>query len=83
MDARIVLLPGDGIGPEVVNETRLVLDKLASLFGHTFSFDTQPIGGNAIDDFGDPLPQQTIDACKRAMPSSCRSRSPNNSPRTR
>ena len=37
MNANIVLLPGDGIGPEVVNEARLVLDTVAKLFGHNFS----------------------------------------------
>jgi 3-isopropylmalate dehydrogenase len=64
VNARIVLLPGDGIGPEVVAEARRVLEKVATRFGHNFEFSTHPIGGNAIDDFGDPLPQQTLDACK-------------------
>lgn len=66
MDARIVLLPGDGIGPEVVAEARLALEKVAIHFGHRFTFETQPIGGNAIDAFGDPLPQQTLDACRKS-----------------
>lgn len=64
MDAKIVLLPGDGIGPEIVAQGKRVLDKVAEKFGHTFETSEHPIGGNAIDDFGDPLPQATIDACK-------------------
>jgi 3-isopropylmalate dehydrogenase len=64
MDAKIVLLPGDGIGPEIVTQGKRVLDTVAVKYGHTFSMTEHPIGGNAIDDFGDPLPQPTIDACK-------------------
>ncbi len=66
MDARIVLLPGDGIGPEVVAQARRVLDTVARLFGHTFEMPEFDIGGNAIDQFGDPLPQPTIDACRNS-----------------
>ncbi|MGB7347518.1 MAG: 3-isopropylmalate dehydrogenase [Pirellulaceae bacterium] len=66
MKASIVLLPGDGIGPEIVQQARLVLDSIASLFGHEFAFTSHLIGGIAIDETGDPLPQPTIDACKAA-----------------
>lgn len=64
MDADIVLLPGDGIGPEITAQARRVLDVVAQSFGHRFKMSEHAIGGNAIDDFGDPLPQATIDACK-------------------
>lgn len=64
MNARIVLLPGDGIGPEVTEQARLVLEKVAQQGGHQFEFSSHPIGGNAIDDFGDPLPESTLNACK-------------------
>lgn len=64
MDANIVLLPGDGIGPEIVTQGKRVLEAIATRFGHNFQMSEHPIGGNAIDDFGDPLPQPTIDACK-------------------
>ncbi|QDT09459.1 3-isopropylmalate dehydrogenase [Planctomycetes bacterium K23_9] len=64
MKASIILLPGDGIGPEIVAQARLVLENVASQFGHEFGFASHPIGGIAIDEFGDPLPQATIDACK-------------------
>jgi 3-isopropylmalate dehydrogenase len=66
VNARIVLLPGDGIGPEVVVQARRVLEKIAAKRGHRFEFSTHPIGGNAIDDFGDPLPQDTLDACRKS-----------------
>ena len=64
MDARIVLLPGDGIGPEVVREAERVLTCVAERSGHRFEFDTRPMGGNAIDDFGTPLPDASLDACR-------------------
>lgn len=66
MDAHIVLLPGDGIGPEIIAQAKRVLDAVAQRFGHTFETSEHAIGGNAIDDFGDPLPQATIDACRAA-----------------
>jgi len=66
MKANIVLLPGDGIGPEVVTEARLVLAAVAGSFGHDFTFTEHLIGGAAIDDFGDPLPGATLDACRAA-----------------
>jgi len=64
MDANIVLLPGDGIGPEITAQAKRVLNAIAERFGHSFAMSEHPIGGNAIDNFGDPLPQSTIDACK-------------------
>lgn len=59
-----MLLPGDGIGPEVVAQGERVLVAVAKKFGHSFSFSTCPIGGCAIDEFGDPLPEQTLATCK-------------------
>lgn len=66
MEAVIVLLPGDGIGPEVVTGARQVLEHIADRFGHRFEFQEHLIGGAAIDASGDPLPGTTIDACKAA-----------------
>jgi len=66
MKAQILLLPGDGVGPEVVAEARKVLDAVGAKFGHQFSYDTQLIGGIAIDETGDPLPDATLDAAKRS-----------------
>lgn len=64
LKANIVLLPGDGIGPEIVTQTHRVLETVASSFGHHFEFSSHMIGGIAIDTCGDPLPQETIDACR-------------------
>jgi 3-isopropylmalate dehydrogenase len=60
------LLPGDGIGPEVIGEARRALLAIAERFGHNFSFAEAPVGGVAIDAFGDPLPPATVDICRRA-----------------
>ncbi len=62
----IVLLPGDGIGPEVTAAARQVLERIAEKHGHEFSFSEQLIGGAAIDEVGDPLPAGTISACETA-----------------
>ncbi|RLT06197.1 MAG: 3-isopropylmalate dehydrogenase [Planctomycetota bacterium] len=67
MDATIVLLPGDGIGPEIVSQARRVLDVVAQRFGHTFEMPEHAIGGNAIDAFGDPLPEATLTACRNSQ----------------
>lgn len=66
MEALITLLPGDGIGPDVTACTKQILDSVASQYGHTFSFDTQLIGGAAIDATGEPLPPASIASCKAA-----------------
>ena len=66
MKADIVFLPGDGIGPEVVQAARLVLETLAQQLGHTFRLEEFPIGGCAIDRFGTALPDQTLQACLEA-----------------
>ncbi len=64
--ARVVLLPGDGIGPEVVAAARAVLDRAASLSGVELVTDEQLIGGAAIDATGEPLPGATLAACRAA-----------------
>jgi len=61
-----VLLPGDGIGPEITAQARRVLEAIAAGHGHKFSFDERLIGGIAIDEFGDPLPESTLEACRQA-----------------
>ena len=66
MDANLVLLPGDGIGPEVVAEAERVLEVVAENFGHRFRTRRLPMGGNAIDSHGDPLPDETLAACRTA-----------------
>ncbi|RYZ06829.1 MAG: 3-isopropylmalate dehydrogenase [Myxococcales bacterium] len=64
MKAKIVVLAGDGVGPEVVAEARKVLEAVASKQGHELSFENHLIGGIAIDETGDPLPEATLKACK-------------------
>ncbi len=66
MKAKIVVLGGDGVGPEVVAEARKVLEAVASKHGHELSFENHLIGGIAIDETGDPLPASTLSACKAA-----------------
>ncbi|MFC1758485.1 3-isopropylmalate dehydrogenase [Planctomycetota bacterium] len=64
MDAKIVLLPGDGIGPEIVAQAQRVLETMAAKFGHQFSFESHLMGGCAIDATGNALPEETLAACK-------------------
>ncbi|MCH8059110.1 MAG: hypothetical protein IIA11_01490 [Proteobacteria bacterium] len=66
MDALITLLPGDGIGPEVTNSGRELLEVIASRHGHSFNFNEHLIGGAAIDATGNPLPASTISSCKES-----------------
>ena len=62
----IVLLPGDGVGSEVVAEGRKVLEAVAELYDRRFTFEEHPIGGIAMDERGDPLPAPTLEACRSA-----------------
>jgi 3-isopropylmalate dehydrogenase len=66
MQATIVLLPGDGIGPEVVREGRALLEAIADRYDHSFTFEEHLIGGAAIDETGEALPAVTLAACGRA-----------------
>ncbi len=66
MEAVITLLPGDGIGPDVADCALEVLEAVAARYGHDFKYDTQLIGGAAIDAEGDPLPPATIASCEKA-----------------
>ena len=66
MKKTIVVIAGDGIGPEIVGEAVKVLKKVAEKFGHDFTFDEKLVGGAAYDAFGDCLPDDTLAACKGA-----------------
>jgi 3-isopropylmalate dehydrogenase len=66
MRAVIAVLPGDGIGPEVVAEGLKVLNAVAKTFGHTFTFNEALIGGAAIDATGTALPDATLSLCRDA-----------------
>jgi 3-isopropylmalate dehydrogenase len=62
MHLKILVTPGDGIGPEVTNEAVAVLQEVTQLGGHTLSIDQRDIGGVAIVRHGTPLPKETLDA---------------------
>jgi 3-isopropylmalate dehydrogenase len=64
MQARIAVLPGDGIGPEVMAEAVKVLKRVAEVYGHTFTFEEGLIGGVAIDETGSPLPDESLTLCQ-------------------
>ena len=66
MKATIAVLPGDGIGPEVVTKATELLSAIAEKNGHDFTFVQALIGGIAIDEKGDPLPAETIAVCEAA-----------------
>ena len=63
MEKNIALIPGDGIGPDVVAEGVNVLNAVATKFGHKFNYKTVIAGGAAIDKWGKPLPQDQLDIC--------------------
>ena len=63
MKKSIAVIRGDGIGPEIVNQALLVLNKIAAKFGHEFTYTDVEMGGCAIDKYGDPLPQHELDKC--------------------
>lgn len=63
MNYKIAVIKGDGIGPEVVEQTIGVLDKIGSKYGHTFEYTYVLAGGCAIDAIGRCLPQETVDVC--------------------
>jgi 3-isopropylmalate dehydrogenase len=60
---RIVVLPGDGIGPEVTSEAVRVLEAVARLFGHEMEVSYAKIGGAALREFNNPLPDNTLASC--------------------
>lgn len=66
MKARILVVPGDGIGPEVIAKSVAVLEKVASKFGHEFEFTEGLMGGLAIDKIGNPLPDETLSLAERS-----------------
>ena len=66
MKKQIALIPGDGIGPDVVAEAVHVLDKVASKFGHQFTYDSVCAGGASIDKYGKPLVQEELDKCLKS-----------------
>ncbi|MEN1968137.1 3-isopropylmalate dehydrogenase [Lentibacillus sp. N15] len=66
MNKQIILLPGDGVGKEIMESAKVVLNAVASEYGHSFTFHNHAIGGDAIDYYGTPLPEDTVKACQDA-----------------
>ena len=64
MKLKIALLPGDGIGPEIVGEAVKVLDSVAAKYGHQFEYSKALVGACAIDATGDPYPAETHAVCE-------------------
>src|SRR5258708_39161448 len=60
---KVVVLPGDGVGPEVTAQVLFVLREIANIHGHNFQFSEHDAGGMAIERWGSPLPPATLDAC--------------------
>ena len=64
MNYKIAVIKGDGIGPEIVEASMKVLDKIGEKYNHTFDYTEVLAGGAAIDACDTPLPQKTVDICK-------------------
>ena len=66
MRLKIAVLPGDGIGPEIMKQGVAVLDAIAEKCGHEFEYEEALVGASAIEAVGDPYPEATHDVCMRA-----------------
>ena len=64
MEYNITLIPGDGIGPEIVDEARKVLDKVGKVYGHIFNYTKILMGGCSIDEYGVPLTDEAVQTAK-------------------
>ncbi len=62
----VAVLPGDGIGPEIMKEAIRVLDRISEKFGFKLHYHFEDVGGAAIDKHGDALPDRTLRACEGA-----------------
>ena len=66
MNLKIAVLPGDGIGPEIMTQGVAVMDAIAEKFGHKVEYKEALVGADAIDKVGDPFPEETYKICKEA-----------------
>lgn len=64
MNFKIAVIPGDGIGVDVINEAVKALDKIGELYGHTFQYEHRLVGGCCYDEYGVPIQNETIEICK-------------------
>ena len=66
MNFHIAVIPGDGIGPEIVTQAKKVLDKVGEVYGHTFEYEELLMGGCSIDAYGEPLTDETLERAKKS-----------------
>ena len=66
MEYRIAVIPGDGIGPDIVTEAKKVLDRVGQVFGHTFHYTEVDMGGVSIDKYGVPLTKEALETAKNS-----------------
>ena len=66
MNFKIATLPGDGIGPEIVDQAIKVMKAVGEKYGHSFDFEFAPTGASAIDLVGEPYPDSTHEICMNA-----------------
>ena len=66
MEKNIAVIRGDGIGPEIIKQALLVLDKIAEKYNHKFTYIDVDMGGCAIDKYGEPLPDAELEKCKNS-----------------
>jgi 3-isopropylmalate dehydrogenase len=66
MNLDVMLLPGDGVGPEVVEQAVRILEAVGRKFNHQFTFEHELIGGCSIDQFGVSLTDETVEKCKKS-----------------
>lgn len=64
MEFKVAVIPGDGIGPEIVTEARKVLDRVGEVYGHSFRYEELYMGGCSIDRYGEPLTDETLKRAK-------------------
>jgi 3-isopropylmalate dehydrogenase len=67
LNFHVVVLAGDGIGPEIIGQTKKVLERIGEIYSHRFEFEPQLAGGAAIDKLDTPLPDATLNACRNAQ----------------
>lgn len=66
MNYNITVIPGDGIGPEIVTEAKKILDKVGGKFGHDFKYTQVLMGGISIDTYGEPLTKEALETAKKS-----------------
>lgn len=66
MNYNVTVIPGDGIGPEIVREARKVMDKVGQVYGHRFDYTEILMGGCSIDAYGVPLTEEALETARKS-----------------